>query len=110
MGAHYTAAMADRKPAPDRKQEEGVKGAEVEAGFDARLARLEALVGELEQGGLDLEAALSRYEEGVGLLAACRDTLSTYRRRVEELTRGAELALEAYPGDPDAEREEPAKP
>ena len=70
--------------------------------FDARLARLEAIVGELEGGELELERALERYRDGVGLLKACRAQLDGYRRAVEELSAEAEGALTPYAGDPDA--------
>jgi len=68
--------------------------------FDQRLARLEAIVAELEQGGLALEASIERYQEGVGLLRECRTTLQSLEKRVEELT--AQGALEPFGGDPDA--------
>lgn len=71
------------------------------AGFDARLARLEKLVAELEQGGLGLEPAIERYQEGIQLLKECHGALDTYRRRVEELTRDAEAAMRPFEGDPD---------
>lgn len=76
--------------------------AAAEAGFDERLARLEEIVGELEKGGLTLERSIERYQEGVGLLSVCRTTLEQYRKRVEELTAGAEPALVPYANDPDA--------
>lgn len=76
-----------------------------EADFDSRLARLESIVQEMEEGGLGLEQAIERYQEGVGLLKGCRDVLDGYRRQVEELTRGAEGALKPYDEDPDAARE-----
>lgn len=77
-----------------------------EEDFDARLARLEAIVSEMEEGGLGLEEAIGRYQEGVGLLKGCREVLGGYRRQVEELTRGAEQALRPYDGDPDAGRDD----
>jgi len=70
-------------------------------GFDEKLGRLEALVAELEQGGLGLEPAIERYQEGIQLLKACHGALATYRRRVEELTREAEAAMKPFEGDPD---------
>jgi exodeoxyribonuclease VII small subunit len=69
--------------------------------FDGRLARLEAIVQEMEQGGLGLEGAIARYEEGVALLKGCREVLAGYRHQVEELTRDAEKTLEPYAADPD---------
>jgi exodeoxyribonuclease VII small subunit len=85
--------MSRRKEAPQEPAQES---------FDARLARLEAIVGELEGGELDLEGALERYRDGVGLLKACRAQLDGFRRQVEELSAEAEGALTPYPGDPDA--------
>jgi len=79
-----------------------------EPDFDTRLERLEALVGELEAGGLGLEAAIERYREGVQLLAGARDQLSGYRKQVEELTQGAADALKPYAGDPDLPEGDPA--
>lgn len=70
-------------------------------GFDERLARLEAIVGQLEQGGLGLEPAIERYQEGIQLLKECHGALDGYRRRVEELTREAEGAMRPFEGDPD---------
>lgn len=77
------------------------QGSAEEPDFDTRLARLEALVGELEEGGLGLEQAIERYREGVGLLAGARDQLAGYRKQVEELTQGALDTLRPYAGDPD---------
>jgi exodeoxyribonuclease VII small subunit len=79
-----------------------------EPSFDERLARLEAIVAELENGGIALEPAIERYQEGVGLLKSCRAILDGYRKRVEELSAGAEGAesvLAPYAGDPDAEED-----
>jgi exodeoxyribonuclease VII small subunit len=69
--------------------------------FDDKLERLEKIVGELEQGGLGLEPAIERYQEGIQLLKECHGALETYRRRVEELTRDAEAAMRPFEGDPD---------
>lgn len=78
-----------------------------EPSFDERLARLEQIVNELEDGGLALERSIERYQEGVELLKACRAMLSGYRKRVEELGSGAEEGVRPYDGDPDAVREVP---
>jgi exodeoxyribonuclease VII small subunit len=71
-------------------------------GFDARLARLEAIVSELEGGGLALEVSIDRYQEGVSLLGECRTILSGFQKRVEELSADAEGAPRPYALDPDA--------
>jgi exodeoxyribonuclease VII small subunit len=72
------------------------------SGFDARLARLEAIVSELEGGGLALEVSIERYQEGVLLLGECRTILTGFQKRVEELSADAEGALRPYAADPDA--------
>ena len=87
--------MATKKPTPDPKSSPD------EPGFDDRLHRLEEIVGELEEGGEGLEQAIERYQEGIELLKGCHRSLEGYRRRVEELTRDAELAMRPFDGDPD---------
>lgn len=87
------APAARKEPAPPDQPEPS---------FDARLARLEAIVAELENGGLALEASIERYQEGVRLLSDCRGVLAGYQRRVEELSSEAAGALKPYPNDPDA--------
>lgn len=77
---------------------------EDEASFDGRLSRLEEIVSTLEEGDLELEAAIGRYKEGVSLLKGCRDLLTTYRAQVEELTGEAQDSLRHYAEDPDISR------
>ena len=71
------------------------------AGFDERLAHLEAIVAELEDGELGLEPAIERYTRGIELLKSCHATLAAQRARVEELTADAERTLRPFAGDPD---------
>lgn len=70
--------------------------------FDARLARLETIVAELEGGGLSLERSIERYQEGTALLKDCRALLSGFQKRVEELTNDADGGTKPYAADPDA--------
>lgn len=81
-------------PPESKKNETG-------ASFDSKLARIEAIVAELEEGGLDLEAAIARYKEGVELRKECGAVLAGFKKQVEELTQDADQALRAYDGDPD---------
>ncbi len=74
--------------------------------FDQRLERLESIVTELERGDLSLEPAIERYQEGIGLLKDCHGLLQGYRKRVEELTKDAEVSLEPFADDPDAGSED----
>ncbi len=55
--------------------------------FEAALERLEALVETLEQGDLELEAALASFEEGVALARRCAAQLGDAERRIEVLMR-----------------------
>ena len=76
-------------------------GTDPEPSFDDRLARLEAIVAELEKGEIALEPAIERYQEGVELLKSCRGLLESFRKRVEVLSADAEGAVAPYPHDPD---------
>ena len=74
-----------------------------EGDFDTRMGRLESIVGELEGGGLALEPAIERYQEGIELLKQCHGVLRGFKAQVEELTKDAEEALRPFEGDPDQE-------
>jgi exodeoxyribonuclease VII small subunit len=73
--------------------------------FDERLARLEAIVAELENGEIALEPAIERYQEGVELLKGCKSLLEGFQKRVEELSADADGGVTPYADDPDAVRE-----
>jgi len=49
------------------------------------MERLEAIVGDLEEGNLGLAGSLDRYEEGVKLLKQCYGLLGRAERRIELL-------------------------
>ena len=55
--------------------------------FETSLARLEAIVKELEQGELPLEQALRLFEEGTELNQELKRRLDDAERRIEILTR-----------------------
>ena len=59
---------------------------ETEPTFEESLKRLEQIVNELERGESELSTALSKYEQGVGLLARCSSQLDTADRSVALLT------------------------
>lgn len=54
-------------------------------GFEERLASLDVIVRALEGEGLTLEESLTRYQEGVEHLRACRALLDGAERRLLEL-------------------------
>ena len=53
--------------------------------YSDALRRLEAIVAELERGGMDLEATLERFEEGSKLLERCQNELKEAEGRLENL-------------------------
>lgn len=54
--------------------------------FEQSLARLEQIVQQLENGRVDLDAALTGYEEGIRLLRQCHSLLERAERKIELLS------------------------
>jgi exodeoxyribonuclease VII small subunit len=73
--------------------------------YDALVARLERVVGELESGQLSLEQSIERFAEGVRLAKDASRKLDEAERRVEQLVRGADGEDQTVPFAPP----EPAK-
>ena len=57
--------------------------------FEEAMARLEAIVSQLEKGDLPLEEALTLFEEGAGLMKQCSQALDTAEQKVAKLLPGA---------------------
>lgn len=77
--------------------------AELDAGFDAVLARLRKVVEHLEAGQLSLEESLAAYEEGIGLARRGHQLLDGAERRVELIVAGGSQTIpldEAVPDEP----------
>ncbi len=70
--------------------------------YDALVARLERVVGELEAGNLTLEQSIEKFAEGVRLAKDASRKLDEAEKRVELLVRGTGGQDEAVPFDPDA--------
>ena len=71
-------------------------------GFEEALTRLEAVVDQLEEGELQLEASLQIFEEGVRLSRECAAQLDAAEARIEVLTREGE----AWKAEPLRERDD----
>jgi exodeoxyribonuclease VII small subunit len=72
--------------------------------FEKALARLEAIVDELEDGKLALEASIARFEEGVTLTRFLESELARAQKRVEELVESAGApSTRAWAGDEEDE-------
>ena len=54
--------------------------------FEEAMAALEALVGQLEQGEVGLEASIALYERGAALKAHCEATLKAAEEKVAQIT------------------------
>ena len=73
---------------------------DAEETYDALVARLERVVGELESGQLTLEQSIERFAEGIRLAKDASRKLDEAERRVEMLVRGAGGEDERVPLDP----------
>lgn len=58
--------------------------------FERSLARLEAIVRELEQNDVELEQALRLFEEGIGHIRTANDALVSVEARVQQLVEAAD--------------------
>jgi len=69
--------------------------------FEDGLERLETLVQQLEGGGLSLEDALGRFEEGIQLSKVLQQQLADAHRKVEVLKQslGGEYRAEPLEGE-----------
>ncbi len=79
--------MSTAKPAP-QKNFADVK----DLTFERALKELEAIVGRLERGDVDLEESIAIYERGEALRDHCDRLLKAAEAKVEKLTLGADGA------------------
>lgn len=69
--------------------------------FEEALTRLEAIAEQIEQGKIGLEESITRYEEGMELIAHCRQILGRAEQRVQELHEKADGSPELKPHEGD---------
>ncbi len=71
--------------------------------FEQAMARLEAIVGELENGDLPLDESLKIFEEGIRLSRNCLKVLEEAERKVEVLVqdKNGKKQLRAFSLDDD---------
>lgn len=69
--------------------------------IEGALARLEAIVANIEKDPPPLETLIERYEEGVKLLKICQEKLTAAEQRIEIITRNSrgEVTLEDFSQD-----------
>lgn len=73
-----------------RRQEVGAGGRVAAVKFEQAMARLEAIVSELERGELPLDESLKIFEEGIRLSKTCLKMLEDAERKVEVLVQDKE--------------------
>ena len=66
--------------------------------FEVKLAELEALVRQMEQGSMPLDRSLDAFEKGVQLAKECHAILDSASQKVTEIKQSGERA----PFDPEA--------
>ena len=67
--------------------------------FEDALAKLEAIVRDVEEGKIGLEDSIRRYEEGMKLLKRCRLILADAEMKIQKLQATAEGEVRAEPFD-----------
>ena len=65
--------------------------------FEAAMARLEEIVGQLERGDAPLEQSMALFEEGAKLLRECTKQLDGAEQKVTLLTAGEDGAPQEQP-------------
>jgi exodeoxyribonuclease VII small subunit len=74
------------EPKPEIVEE--LTPAETPMTFEQALAKLERIVGEIEQGRVSLEESIDRYAEGTKLVKRCRSILDEAEKKIQLLARG----------------------
>lgn len=71
-----------------------------EKAFEESLARLEAIVKEMESGQLSLDQMMAHFEEGSALVKQCGNKLNEVEQKIEQLIRkGDELQTAPFESD-----------
>jgi exodeoxyribonuclease VII small subunit len=55
--------------------------------YEENIKKLDSLVSQLEKGELPLEAALTCFEEGIGLIRVCQNQLERAAERIQILSK-----------------------
>lgn len=73
--------------------------------FESAMERLEDIVAGLEGGNLPLEESLAAFEEAVGLVRFCNETLEKAKQKVRILTEGDDGVMSDRPFVPEEDDE-----
>ena len=67
--------------------------------FEEALAKLEAIVEDIEEGRVGLEESIKKYEEGMALVKHCRSVLTAAEEKIQKLQLSAQGQLSTTPLD-----------
>jgi len=78
-----------------------MKKAKEEAGFkfEKALGRIEQIVDQMESGEIELDKALTLYQEGMELMAKCQATLEETQNKIKKITRDIQGRLKVEEHD-----------
>jgi len=65
--------------------------------FEDALKKLEQITEQIERGEIGLEESITRYEEGMKLVAKCRNILTKAEHRIEKLSLAHDGKLKSDP-------------
>ncbi len=67
--------------------------------FEEALKKLEKIVEDLEKGGLSLDEALKKYQEGIELSRLCSQRLQNAKKKIDVLVKNKKGEFELKPQD-----------
>ena len=73
-----------------------------ETRFEEALKKLEKIVEELENGGLSLDEALKKYQEGIELSRMCAQRLEAAKKKIDTLVKNKKGEFELKPLNADS--------
>lgn len=63
------------------------------ASFEEKMKKLEEIAAELEKGELDLDASVSKFEEGMKISKECNEMLEKAEKKITMLIKGEDGEL-----------------
>lgn len=73
--------------------------------FEEALKKLERIVDDLEKGGLSLDEALKKYQEGIELSRVCSQRLENAKKKIDLLVKNKKDDFELKPLDEEKQEE-----
>ncbi len=83
----------------EEKIDDNIPGDIQKLSFEAALAELEKIVGDLEQGSNKLDQAIDAYSRGTALKKHCEAKLRDAKERIEKISVGADGEATSEPAN-----------